>query len=268
LTRAALLSSAALALGLSLAAGPALARSGVGQDGVHDPFEGLNRFFFAVQTGLDKAIIRPGAVFFKHAVPRPVRSGLGHFISNLGEPIVAANDLLQGRGSKAGETVARFAVNSTVGIGGLFDVATGAHLPHHANDFGLTLARYGVQSGPYLFIPLIGPTNVRDGIGGIANIALNPLTYAGYPGQAQLAAGTTVVGGLGARASVDGQLKAMNASAIDPYATMRAYAEQNRQAEIRNGVVEIQTLPDFDDDSAVPQVSKVAMAAGATGGAP
>jgi phospholipid-binding lipoprotein MlaA len=256
---------APLVFGVGLAAAsPALSQP-LGQD----PWEGANRTFYRVEGALDRALIRPLAVFYKHVAPRPLRSGLKNAIANLAEPSVAVNDLLQGRGGKAGETVARFVVNSTVGVAGLFDVATPAALPHHANDFGLTLARYGVKPGPYLFLPLVGPTNVRDAVGGVVNIAFNPLTYAGYPGQAEVAATTTAAKGLDARNAADGQLKALDASAVDPYATLRAYAEQTREAEVNGGVVEIETLPNFDVEpppAPAPAPTKVSYTPSADGG--
>jgi phospholipid-binding lipoprotein MlaA len=240
---------APLVLGLGLAAagsGRALASAPQGPD----PWEGANRVFYKIEGGLDRALIRPLAVFYRHAAPRPVRDGLRRFVANLGEPGVAVNDFLQGRGARGARTVVRFAVNSTFGVGGLFDPSAQGGLPHHDNDFGLTLARYGVKTGPYLYLPLVGPTNLRDGAASVVTMALNPLTYTAYPGQAGVAAATTTTSGLDARGAADAQLKALNSSAVDPYATLRAYAQQDREAQVRGGVVEIETLPDFDEDPA------------------
>ncbi len=247
-----------LSLGLAAASKPAMAATVSA-----DPYEGANRAFYGLESALDRALLRPLSVFYRHAVPRPIRAGLTRVAGNLGEPGVAANDLLQGRTAKAGRTVVRFVANSTLGLGGLIDVASTAGLKHHDNDLGLTLARYGVGSGPYLYLPLVGPTNVRDGAANLVTIALNPLTYIGYPGQSAVSLTTTATGGLEKRASVDDQLKSLDALALDPYATVRAYAQQNRESEIHDGVVQVDALPDFDPapDFKTTPVAKIAAAA-------
>jgi phospholipid-binding lipoprotein MlaA len=215
-----------------------------------DPYEGLNRAIFRFNHGLDRAVIRPLAVGYHRIVPRPLRLALHNVVANLGEPAVAINDLLQGHGVKAARTVTRFAANSTIGVAGIFDVASRASLPHHNNDFGVTLAKYGARPGPYLVLPLMGPSTVRDAAGRLVDFALNPLNYAGYPGAADVGAGAAVEGGLDARAAVDDDLKTVYASATDPYAYLRSLYLQNRQSEVTGGRVDVEQLPAFDDQTA------------------
>jgi phospholipid-binding lipoprotein MlaA len=212
----------------------------------------MNRVFFKIEDVLDRLVLRPAAIGYKRIIPRPIRQGLANVVSNLGEPAVMANDVLQGHGKKASHTFVRFAGNTTFGLFGLIDVATPSGLPHHNNDLGLTLARYGVKSGPYLFLPLIGPTTARDLTGSLGSLAFNPLIYTRYPGDAEVGVITGLTAGLNARANADGQLKALNATATDPYASLRSFYLQSRQSEVMGGVLDIKALPDFDDSAATP----------------
>ena len=142
-----------------------------------DPLEGVNRRFYRSQEKFDRAFFRPAALGYKHAVPAPVRSGLRNFFSNLGEPIVFLNYLLQLKPGKAAETLTRFAINSTIGLGGVIDLAKqpSIRLPHRPNGLGNTLGYYGVKPGPYLFLPFVGPTTLRDLLGGQADGLVLPL---------------------------------------------------------------------------------------------
>jgi phospholipid-binding lipoprotein MlaA len=204
-----------------------------------DPFEGFNRKMFGLNQALDKAIIRPAAMGYKHIVPKPVRSGLRNFFSNLGEPVVFVNYLLQLRIGKAARTLTRFALNSTVGAAGLIDVARrpDIHLPHHRNSFGDTLAWYGVKPGPYLFLPLAGPSTVRDALGAPLDDGLMPALilsrFAGKPFNSwAFVAASAIIPGLDVRAESDADLRALMAGAVDPYATLRSAWLQNRAAEV------------------------------------
>jgi phospholipid-binding lipoprotein MlaA len=204
-----------------------------------DPLEGFNRKMFALNQALDKALYRPAAMGYQHVVPKPVRTGLRHFFDNLGEPVVFVNDLLQLRIGRAAGTLVRFAINSTVGIGGLIDVARtrAIHLPHHRNSFGDTLAWYGVGPGPYIFLPLVGPTTLRDLLGGPFDDALVPAVllskFAGKPfDTVPFLAASVIIPGLDLRAQADPELRALLGGAVDPYATLRSAWLQNRAAEI------------------------------------
>ena len=222
-----------------------------------DPFEGINRQGYAIHQFLDRTFLRPAAKLYQALIPSPIRTGLRHVISNMGEPGVAANDLLQGHPVRAGKTLTRFAANTTVGIGGLFDVSTPAGLPHHDNGFGDTLGRYGAGPGPYLFVPLLGPTTVREILGQAADIVTDPLVWAQFRQRTLIIDTRAVVDGLDAREQADAQLKAIDAMSTDSYATLRSLYLQNRAAEI----IDVTTggaaapepvLPDFDDPASAP----------------
>ena len=224
-----------------------------------DPLEGINRRFFRLNERLDRAIFRPAALGYKHAVPRFARSGLRNFFSNLTEPIVFLNDLLQLKPVRAVKTAARFVVNSTVGLVGLVDVA--AHkplrIPHHDNGFGSTLGRYGVGPGPYIYLPFAGPTTLRDLLGGQADRLILPFTVQQPPfDRYEYQIPKAVITGLDARAEADDELKALFSGAVDPYATLRSVFLQNRAGEIaqlRGRPRETAPVPGDDlDDPAAP----------------
>jgi phospholipid-binding lipoprotein MlaA len=194
-------------------------------------------------------MFRPAAMAYVRLAPAKVRTALHNAVVNLGEPRTAVNDALQGRALRTLKSVVRFGLNTTLGIGGLFDIAGRGGLPAQPNDFGLTLAHLGAPSGPYLFIPLVGPSTLRDALGGLADLGLNPLTYIRYPGDTEIAVGSVVTDGLYQRAAADGDLKAMAATATDLYASYRSYYLQNREAAIAGGRIDLDRLPDFDEDA-------------------
>ena len=173
-----------------------------------DPLEGMNRRFYAVQETLDRHIFGPLARGFDRT-PSFFRKALINFSRNLGEPVVFANDVLQGRGGQAARTLTRLVVNTTFGLAGIIDVAKKNHLPHHDNGFGTTLGRWGAQPGPYLFLPLVGPSNFRDAFGSAGDIGLNPLTYARFPAKTAVGITTTTVEGLNARIDAQQDLDAI-----------------------------------------------------------
>jgi phospholipid-binding lipoprotein MlaA len=204
-----------------------------------DPLEGFNRKMYKMNGTIDRLFLRPAAMGYKHAVPKPARDGLRNFFSNLSEPVVFVNYLLQLRIGKAVRTVGRFAINSTVGMGGLFDIAKrkGLNIPHHRNSFGDTMAWYGVGPGPYVFLPLLGPSTLRDALGGpfddafVPIVILSKLSVSPFNDWRFLAV-STIIPGLDLRAESDPELKALNASAVDPYASLRSAWLQNRAAEV------------------------------------
>ncbi len=227
------------------AAGAApLQREGVASD----PFERVNRAMFYINGAFDFLLLRPAAMTYKRVMPRPIRTVLRNAISNIGEPVVAINDILQGHGKAARHTVTRFLTNSTIGLVGVLDVATPAGMRHHDNDFGITLARYGVKSGPYLFLPILGPGTVRDGAGHLVDIGLDPMTWTRFTGSPELGITRVVAGGLDQRAAADKQIKQLMATATDMYASIRSYYLQNREAQITGGKIDLDTLPSFGDE--------------------
>ncbi len=203
----------------------------------NDPLEPINRISFKVFWTLDKFVIRPAALLYRTIVPDPLRDAARNAMTNLSEPIVLANDILQLRPKRALRTLARFLIKSTLGLGGLVDAAKRKpfNIPFHYNTFGRTLGYYGVKPGPYLFFPIgapiIGPTTLRD----IADYPQGLLWpgKVGFPfDQGEYDLSTTIVGGLGDRERNDAELKAMFGDAIDKYATFRANFLQNLQGEI------------------------------------
>jgi phospholipid-binding lipoprotein MlaA len=234
-------SFAAFTLGVQPAAA-AVARD---EANAPDPYEKINRVSFYFSGALDFLIIRPLAITFKRVTPRPIREVLHNGFSNFGEPAIFINDVAQGHVHQAAKTFGRFAMNSTIGVAGAFDVASGAGLPHHDNDFGITLARYGVKSGPYIYIPILGPGTLRDGVGLGINYAIDPFTYLRFPQSTAVYWGRTVGNGLDERAAVDKQIKAITANSLDDYASIRSFYLQNRESDITGGKLDIDTLPDF-----------------------
>ena len=199
-----------------------------------DPMLQLNAQSFQVVQDVDEALVGPVAMAYKDAVPKPVRHGLRNFLRNLTEPIVALNFLLQLKPGKAAETVGRFAINSTIGIGGLFDVAKRDpfKLPYRRNGFANTLGYYGVEPGAYLFLPLIGPTTVRDLAGGVVDGLILP-TVVGAPfNDPYYTLPAATLSALQGRIQIDEQLNALRNQSGDPYMAARDFYLKRRQAEI------------------------------------
>ncbi len=232
----------------SCAAGPGGA-PGAG-DADNDPAEPVNRAIFKANLAVDHAVIRPVAQAYVDRVPEAVRRGVRNVVQNLKEPANAVNDLLQGHLAQAGQSVGRLAVNTTVGAAGVFDVAKKWGLPPHSADFGETLAVWGVGAGPFVELPLLGPSNPRDAIGTAVDLALNPLTYVGGPPAtyADVAAGGADVVDTRARHLKD--LAELERNSLDYYAELRSVSRQHRDAEIeaakerpKQGHIDI-TFPD------------------------
>ncbi|MGO3128118.1 MAG: MlaA family lipoprotein [Luteimonas sp.] len=141
----------------------------------YDPWEPLNRKVFAFNSAIDRGFAKPLAKAYAKVVPRPVRLGVTNFFSNLGQPVSALNALLQGRPKAAGQSLGRFLLNSTLGIGGIFDPATDAEIPNQSADFGQTMGVWGWRDSRYLELPLFGPRTLRDGFGLVGDAPLSPL---------------------------------------------------------------------------------------------
>ena len=199
-----------------------------------DPLEGFNRTMFSIHQFLDRIAFRPIAMLYKTVVPKPLRTGIRHVFSNVGEPLVFANDMLQLKPKRAIKTVGRFLINSTIGIGGVLDVAKTRefNLPHHDNSFGTTLGHYGLGPGPYIFLPLVGPSDFRDFGAGIAQGQTYAFTIGTPFDRAEYRVSEAVLTGLDLRVESDGALKALLGGAIDPYATLRSAYLQDRAVSI------------------------------------
>jgi phospholipid-binding lipoprotein MlaA len=199
----------------------------------NDPMEPTNRVFFSINNGLDRVIFRPLAVAYRWAVPQTVRNHTHNVLSNLGQPVTLFDDMLATKPRRAGDSFMRLLVNTTIGVGGVFDVATGWGWPAHDSDAGITLALWGLPDGPFLFLPVLGPTNPRDASGFGADIAMDPLTWIGN-GTTVTALGFARYGlsAVDARERVLDDLDKIEAQALDPYATLRSLSRQHRASQI------------------------------------
>jgi phospholipid-binding lipoprotein MlaA len=197
-----------------------------------DPWEGVNRKTYAINSKLDKVLFRPVALTYRHVLPRAVRKGVHNALRNWDEPGVAVNDLLQRHFKDAGRATGRFLINSTVGLLGVFDVAARNGLEHHENGFGITLGREGIKAGPYVYLPFFGPSSVRDSVGSVVDLFTNPLTFIRGARTAKIERIQTVVTVVDARADVEEDLQSIALSATDPYATLRSVYLQKVEAQV------------------------------------
>lgn len=213
--------------------------------GQNDPYEATNRDIFAMDQKLDHAVMRPVAVFYNHAVPGIFREGVHNALTNLNNPVVFANDLLQGETTRAGQTLGRTVVNSTLGLGGLVDLAAKIGIPGHEEDFGQTLGVWGAKEGPYLVLPFAGPSNPRDVVGMGGDIALDPFTYISFNNSTLWYGIRAGMGIVDLRARNVETLDQIERTSVDLYATTRSLYRQHRNAEIRNGAPDTDNLPNL-----------------------
>ncbi len=209
-----------------------------------DPLEPMNRTIYSFNDKIDRYAVKPVATAYQKVTPTPVQTAVRNFFSNLGDIGNFANDLLQLKATDASEDVVRFAFNSTLGIGGLIDWATPAGLPKHRQDFGLTLAHYGVPIGPYLVMPLFGPSSVRDVSDVAVGVLLNPFVAAPVAVQVSVT-GTRLVS---KRADLLSASDLLSQAAIDPYSFTRdLYLQRRRMLSTKSG--DAGKLPDYPDPS-------------------
>lgn len=251
------------ASGLAVAASPAIAQTAEAPPPVvdaaaadssqdaYDPFEGFNRGSYGLSMGVDRAVLRPVAHGYLAVTPAPLRHRVSAVVYNLGEPSTTLNDILQGRPKRAGRSSARFLINSTIGVLGLWDVAAKMNLPPHDADFGQTFGRYGVKPGPYLYVPVIGPSNFREGVGRVLDFFTDPVGIVGGGYTTTFGAARLVTQTVDTRARADTAFRALD-DATDPYATTRSAFGQYREAFVREATGKAQVLPDFDDISSDP----------------
>jgi phospholipid-binding lipoprotein MlaA len=231
----------------------------------------MNRSVFEANQKINHGVVYPVADAFRENVPEPVRDSLDAFTGNLGEPFVFANNLLQFRLNAAAITVSRFVVNSTLGIGGLFDVAGNGGAPRQTGDFGQTLYVWGVRDSEFLMLPVVGPTNVRDAIGNGVELAAQFFVGPIIPTKAATAAnyaGTagTVATPVSSLSKVE-QMQELERSSLDFYSMMRSVVEQKRQVELRDALKESPLsqlpwfAPDWQDEPTSPMLSSLALEA-------
>ena len=206
--------------------------SALGIEAISDPIEPVNRVIFAFNDAVDIMIFRPVAAIYGFVAPDVVKSAVRRVFDNLNQPVVFANDLLQLDIVDAGVAASRFAINSTAGVLGIFDVAQAVGLEPHQADFGQTLHSYGLGAGPYIVLPLLGPNTARDAVGNGVDIFLQPLTYILEPEVNLAISGTKAIV---QRETLLKPLDDLRASSVDYYAALRAAYYQNRSVGLRKG---------------------------------
>ena len=197
-----------------------------------DPYESFNRTMLDVNMTLDKAVLRPVAYVYKEGVPKPLQVNVTSFLANLRSPIIFANDMMQGEFDRAGDTLIRFAMNTTWGLFGIADIATEMGVPPHDEDFGQTLAVWQVDSGPYLVLPLFGPSSPRDAAGLVVDTLLDPITWLAPP---TYQIGRTVTAAVDRRARHYDEINDLEKNSLDFYSAVKSLYRQQRENEIRNG---------------------------------
>ena len=232
-----------------------------GSEGSYDPWQRFNRRMHRFNMVLDRHVARPVSLGYVKAVPAPVRRSVGNFFNNVGQSTTMVNALLQGKPKRAGQSLSRFVINSTVGLGGLFDPATKAHIPNTNEDFGQTLATWGWKKSRYVELPLLGPTTVRDTVGNGVDSALTSGKGALSPLRNATATARLALDGL---ALVEGrsqllQYDSLRESAPDDYLLLREFWLQHRQYEIldQSGEETVAALPDYlQQETAQPSLSE------------
>jgi phospholipid-binding lipoprotein MlaA len=205
----------------------------------NDPLEPFNRAVFAFNDVIDLFLLRPAAGFYRLLTPPPLQDGVDNFLRNLNSPVVFVNQVLQGDLKQAGTTVARFVVNTVGGVGGLYDLAADLDLPHKSADFGQTLGIWGVPEGPYLVLPLLGPSNPRDAAGrAVDSFVFDPIAWwvRANPDDRQrwqfLRLGLVA---LNERSRNFDEFEEIRKTSLDPYATVRSLYQQFRRSRIGRG---------------------------------
>lgn len=203
---------------------------------INDPIEPVNRVFFEFNRGLDTLLLRPAATLYRGLTPPPIQEIVHNFLNNLKTPVVLLNDLLQGEGSRAGDTFARFAINTTVGILGFGDPATDMGFARHGEDFGQTLGSWGSGEGPYLVLPVFGPSNPRDLVGKVVDVITDPVWhYARNTDKEYIPNQRFAAEVIDFRARNMDEIDDLEKTSLDYYAAVRTLYREVRADEIRNG---------------------------------
>jgi phospholipid-binding lipoprotein MlaA len=210
-----------------------------------DPIEPINRGIYHFNEGLDKTVVSPAAELYRGVLPQFMRTGVSNFFANINDVLIALNNLLQGKIPDAISDAGRVAVNTTVGLLGVLDVATEIGLEKHDEDFGQTLGRWGFGDGPYLVLPLFGPSNLRDALGRIVDYKTDLVTYVDPSRDRNLLWGLRIVN---RRSELLGTSKILETAALDPYEFLRDAYLQRR----RNLVYDGSPPPEKDDDTEIP----------------
>lgn len=219
---------------------------------INDPFEGYNRAMFAFNQQADKIVINPFIKGYRTVAPKPVRAGIRNFLRNIRTPVTLTNQLLQGDLNGAKNALVRGAINTTVGVGGIFDVAGHEGIEYEGEDFGQTLAVWGVGHGPYMVVPLLGPSSLRDYSGYFADSMIDPLRmYLFNVDHDGIYYGKLGADYLDIRESVYDALQDIEASSLDPYAATRSIYYQRRQAltyDLGETGASAPAIPNYDEN--------------------
>jgi len=228
---------------LAACAGPEVA------SGIYDPFETENRRTHEVNRKLDRVLLRPSSGAYGKILPEEVRNGVGNFSSNLSMPSIVLNDLLQMQIGDAIHNSARLIVNTTLGLGGLFDVATKGGIPVRSSDFGETLHVWGFKEGAYIELPLLGPSTTRDTFGGVVNLILDPVGHMVAPRHRIVVTATSAASSLGDRYRYTDTIDSILYESADSYAQARLLYLENRRFQLGIGEGEEDDLYDIYDES-------------------
>ena len=202
---------------------------------VADPIEPVNRAIFSFNMFLDRILLEPVARAYRFVTPEAARRSVANFLANLRSPVIFANDALQGQRERAGITLGRFMINTTLGVAGLFDPATAFGYPRHDEDFGQTLAVHGVEEGPYMVLPFFGPSNPRDAVGLATDLAVDPTNFIPMKQHIWWAAGRAYFTILDLRSQNYQTLQDIQRTSIDYYSSLRSFYRQYRDQQISNG---------------------------------
>ena len=197
-----------------------------------DPYEKFNRQMFTFNDAVDRTALKPAATAYKKVVPNVMQLGVNNFFSNLSDVWSSANNLMQGKGERGLSDITRVVINSTFGLAGLIDIASDAGLPKHTEDFGQTLGYWGVPSGPFVMLPLLGPSTVRDTAGLPLDIAADPW---GYGMSAEVHAAGTILRVIDQRSVLLDATNLMEGAALDRYEFIRDGYLQQRKSKVFDG---------------------------------
>ena len=212
-----------------------------------DPWEGFNRKMFALNDSLDRNVMVPTAKAYRAVTHKKQRKGIRNFLANLRTPVILVNDILQGEFGRAGDTLGRFVVNSTIGFGGMGDPAERLGIAQHSEDFGQTLAVWGVDSGPYLVLPFFGPSTLRDGFGTAVDMTADPAFWISTDPALYYRLSTGGMNFVSAREPLIEPVESIRTDSLDYYASIRSFYLQSRKREILNGRTNYEDLPDIGD---------------------
>lgn len=243
--------SVSLCLGIAACASPKdteTRRNIPAAERISDPLEGVNRGVFAFNEAVDKAVVEPVARGYRYVAPKPVRTSVRNVLRNLKSPVIMGNQLLQGDLEGFANASGRLFINTLLGVGGIFDVADMGGIPYEPEDFGQTLAVWGVGNGPYIVIPLLGPSTVRDASGMVVDSFADPVRIYMFSHDLEWLHYTRVgVGVIDAREQLLDIVDDLRANSFDYYAAIRSTYYQNREALINDHNPALSGAPDIPD---------------------